>query len=180
MFGGLNIGQEKSEWSNQRDYSVLERENRKKAQSVYDAVRLAHQTHVPRMAMESILSSVYRDEVAHKEGVLLSSLQGVYDEWRRGKGRVISEKTNVNRRNLLARFVGWCAERKVREVVDVTVGIAREYVQYLMSGGRANKTVRNIIQHRKRSIMLDDILFVKTAARFCPFASCTRFKISRV
>lgn len=128
-------------------FSVLERENRKKAQAVYDAVRLAHQTHVPRNAMESILSSVYRDEVTYKEGVSLSSLQGVYDEWRRGKGRVISEKTNVNRRNLLARFVGWCAERKVREVVDVTVGIAREYVQYLMSGGRANKTVRNIIQH---------------------------------
>ena len=128
-------------------FSVLERENRKKAQAVYDAVRLAHQTHIPRMAMENILSAVYQEAEVARVQIPLDGIQGVYDEWMKGKGRVVSEKMDVNRRHLLKRFVGWCGEKKVVDAVDVTVGVAREYVRELKGQGKSNKTVRTYCQY---------------------------------
>jgi integrase len=128
-------------------FSVLERENRKKAQAVYDAVRLAHQTHVPRMAMENILSAVYQESGVARVQIPLDGIQGVYDEWMKGKGRVVSEKMDVNRRHLLERFVRWCGEKKIVDAVDVTVGVAREYVRELKAQGKSNKTVRTYCQY---------------------------------
>ncbi len=122
-------------------------ENRKKAQAVYDAVKLAQETHLPRMTMEKILSALYRDGKAARVQIPLDGMQGVYDEWAKGKGRNVSIKMDISRRNLLARFVEWCGERKVIDAVDVDVGVAREYVKELKAQGKSNKTMRTYCQY---------------------------------
>ena len=125
------------------------KENRKKAQAVYDAIDLANRTQSPRDAVENILAAIFYQGREKPKDVKcpLASMQGVYDDWAQGKGRTVTPMTESNRRGLVARFVEWSAARHIEYAEDVSVVVARQFVQMLRGDGLANKTVRMYCQY---------------------------------
>lgn len=132
------------------------KDQKAKAVAAYQAFRLGMGARPKRSAMEGILSAIY-DTVRPAHGIALSSLQGIYDDWSAGKGRKVARLTEVNRRNLLARFVEWAAGRGLTDVSDVSVAVARDYVVSLRDPapgkdgkprpGKSNKTLRTYCQY---------------------------------
>lgn len=120
--------------------------DRAKAQAVYDAVRLGFRTRPQKSAMEGILGAIY-GAVQPDAGLPLASVGRVYENWCRGKGRVVAPQTDVNRRNLLARFVAWADGRGVSDARAVSVAVARDFVAGLRSSGLSNKTLRTYAQY---------------------------------
>lgn len=122
------------------------RKDRKRAQAVYDAVRLGFRTRPQKSAMEGILGAIY-GAVQPDAGLPLASVGRVYENWCRGKGRVVAPQTDVNRRNLLARFVAWADGRGVTDARSVSVAVARDFVAGLRASGLSNKTLRTYAQY---------------------------------
>ena len=133
------------EWRTRKERVVrttgFRKEDRAKAQAVFDAFRLAKGTKPRRTVVEGILDAIYAEKP--QEGLALTSVWAVYEDWCKGKGKVLAAKTVVERRGMVERFVGWCGERGLAEVGDVDVSVAREYVGRLRGEGRSNKTLRN-------------------------------------
>ena len=125
------------------------KENRKKAQAVYDAIDLANRAQSPRDAVENILAAIFCQggEKPKEVKYSLAAMQGVYDDWAQGKGRTVTRMTDSNRRGLVARFVEWSAARHIEYAEDVSVVVARQFVQTLRGDGLANKTVRMYCQY---------------------------------
>ena len=114
------------------------KKDKAKAQAAFQAFKLGFAVKPQRSVMEKMLSAIYEDEVQEK-GFPLASLWLVYEDWSKGKGRVVARNTHVNQRNLVARFVEWAAGRGLSDVSDVNVIAARDYVKTL---NRSNKTIR--------------------------------------
>jgi integrase len=116
----------------------LPAEAKEKANAVYSAFRLAMGAKPKRSAMEGILAAIY-DDAAKVSGIPVDSMWHIYEEWCRGKGRIVAHTTLVNRRNLFARFQEWAKKRKALDISDVTVAIARDFIVGL---NKTNKTQR--------------------------------------
>ena len=116
----------------------FKREEKARAQSAYAALRLAMGAKPKRSAMEGILASIYDGETA-TAGIPIAGVWSIYEDWCRGKGRVVSHDTWVNRRNLFARLAKFLEERGCYDISDVSVGIARDFV---LSLNKKNKTLR--------------------------------------
>lgn len=117
--------------------------DRAKAQAVLDAFRLARCARPKRSVVEGIIDAIYADFKKPCDGILLSSAWTVYEEWMRGKGRVIAPKTIVERRGLVARLVAWAEAKGCLHVHDVDVAFARSFMASMRVAGRSNKTLRN-------------------------------------
>lgn len=112
---------------------------REQAKAAFEAFRLGMGRRPKRSAMEGILSAIYDDGVQQVKGIPLSAAWGIYEDWCKGKGRVVAHDTYVNRRNLFQRFLKFAEGRGAHDISDVSVIMAREYV---VSLGRTNKTQR--------------------------------------
>ena len=93
-----------------------------------------------------ILGAIY-GAVRHDDGISLAAVGRVYEDWCRGKGRVVAPQTDVNRRNLLARFVAWADGRGVADARAVSIAVARAFVAELRASGLSNKTLRTYAQY---------------------------------
>lgn len=114
------------------------REDKAKAQSAYAAFRLAMGAKPKRSAMEGILEAIYGGKT-DQAGIPVSGIWNIYEDWCKGKGRVVARATWVNRKNLFARLVKFLEERGCYDISDVSVGVARDFV---LSMGKKNKTLR--------------------------------------
>lgn len=121
----------------------LKRGDREKAQAVYAAWRLGLGAKPPRPIVEQLIDSIYAEKREGHASLPLVSVWEVYEDWRTGKGRVVSKLTLQKRRSAVSSFVAWAAARRIDEIRLVSVAVARQYVATL--AGKANKTVRNIV-----------------------------------
>lgn len=119
--------------------------DKKKAEAVYSACRLGVATKPKRSAMEAILDALYSNSTP-EQTLPLSSVWLVYEDWMRGKAKIVSPKTISERKAVLARFIEFATPKKVIDITDVSVSIARQYVATALAG-KANKTVRNVVQN---------------------------------
>lgn len=117
-----------------------------KAQAAYDALRLGMGAKPRRSAMEKVLEAIYGNAPA-EPCLALSSMWSVYQDWCRGKGKVVAKLTETNRRGVVERFVAWAGKRGLSDAADVTVAVARDFIVELRSGNLANKTLRTYVQY---------------------------------
>lgn len=118
-------------------------DGRSKAGQVFAAFRMGLGLKPKKSAMESILEAIYGGGTA-RQGIPVSTIWSVYEDWFNGKRKKVSRATWTNTRNETERLMKWCADRKAADISDVSVGLARQYVAHI-STGRSNKTVRNIV-----------------------------------
>jgi len=119
-------------------FPIDDENGRRNAQAAFDAFKMGIGLKPKRSAMEAILEAIYADG-EKKAGIPIASMWFIYEDWCKGKGRVVSKQTFTNRKNLFARFTAWAAERDCTDISDVTVLVARDFVASL---GKANKTLR--------------------------------------
>lgn len=122
------------------------KEDRAKAQAAFDALRLGMGAKPKRTAMENVLGAIYGGAVV-ETGLALSSMWTIYQDWCKGKGKVVAKLTETNRRGVMERFVTWAVGRGLSDASDVTVAVARDFVMLLRGEGRANKTLRTYCQY---------------------------------
>lgn len=118
---------------------------RAKAQAAFDAFRLGMGAKPVKSAMEKMLEAIYETGGAIQHGVPLSSVWSLYEDWFRGKSKSVADTTWTNRRSAVRRLVEWAGGRGLSDLGDVTVDAARQYVKQLVSSGKSNKTVRNLV-----------------------------------
>lgn len=119
------------------------KKDKKKAQAVLDAFRLARSTGASRSAMANVLDAIYSGKpVSPRQGLALSSMWEVYLDWYNGKGRNNSNMTVTNRRNLLASFIAWAEAKGCKYAEDIDVAITRQFIASLREKGLSNKTQR--------------------------------------
>ena len=118
-------------------------DGRSKADQVFAAFKMGIGLKPKKSAMESILEAIYGGGSA-KQGIPVSTIWSVYEDWFNGKRKKVSRSTWTNTRNETARLMKWCEERNATDISDVSVSLARQYVAHI-SDGRSNKTVRNIV-----------------------------------
>lgn len=116
----------------------LPREEKKKAQAVYDAFCLGLGRRPKRSAMEGVLSAIYCDE-EKVQGIPINAVWAIFEDWCRGKGRQVAKTTHINRLSLFSRFAEFATTRNAHDISDVSVALAREFVGSL---NLANKTLR--------------------------------------
>lgn len=121
------------------------RAERKKAQAVFDALRLARSQRPPRQAVESILDAIY-GRMGNQEGIPLEALPAVFADWCRGKNRRIAENTKRNETAALTHLCAWASRRGIRCADGIDVATARAYASHLRAAGRTTKTIRNKLQ----------------------------------
>lgn len=124
--------------------SVVDAEGQKKAQAVFDAFKMGVEVRPKKSAIEAVLEAIYGGG-AERQGIQVSSLWAIYEDWFKGKHKKVSESTWRNSKNECARVVDWLLKQKCDDISDVSVIVARRYVNHL-SQAKANKTVRNIVR----------------------------------
>ncbi len=120
--------------------------DKKKAQAVFDAVRVSMQSHAPQKVAEGLIKAIYKVSDEKTKGLALAGLWTLYEDWMRGKHKVIEERTKGYRKNRVADFVTWAHAKKIEHIKEVDVPVALAYASHLAQKGIANKTVRNILQ----------------------------------
>lgn len=115
-----------------------------KAEQVFSAFKMGLGLKPKKSAMESILEAIYGGGTA-RQGIPVSTIWSVYEDWFNGKKKKVSRTTWANTRNETLRLVKWCEEQGASDIGDVSVILARRYVDHI-TPGRSNKTVRNIVR----------------------------------
>lgn len=113
---------------------------RAKAEAVYRAVCIAMSVGTERSIVESMLDSIYSGRGPATDELPVSSIWSVYEDWARGKGKVVSAKETRDRRSVLRAFEDFAISHRVPTVERVDVALARAFMAGL---GGANKTRRN-------------------------------------
>ena len=114
-----------------------------KAEAVWQAWRLAFGARPKRSIVEGLLDAVYNQQEA-RSGLPLAGVWTVYEDWIKGKSRVLAKLTLQKRRRMVERFAAWAEGKSTHSVGDVSVGIVREFVAWYKPG-RANKSARNAV-----------------------------------
>lgn len=135
------------EWRNSKERVVkstgFRKDQKAKAQAVFDAFRLSKGQKPRRTVVEGILEAIYSEKREADAGLPLTSLWSVYQDWMAGKGKVISRKEGVDRHGVVDRLVRWAMNvRSCGTMADVDVSVARAFVAYLRDEGLSNKTQR--------------------------------------
>jgi integrase len=120
------------------------KEQKKDAQAVLDAFRLARRARPPRPAMEKILEAIYSKGGKPTDGICLESVWQAYVDWQEGKGRKLAQKNFGVQKGIWAKFLAWARDHGLQLMEDVDVAAARRYVAYVRDSGRSNKTLRNL------------------------------------
>lgn len=121
----------------------FKRNERAKAESVYAACRLGLGIKPQRSAMEAMLEAIY-STTQQVHAFPIDSLWPVYEDWFKGKAKRVAQKTLDDRRRTVDLFIMFARPRKILDVSEVSVAVARQFVKSLE--GQANKTIRNKIQ----------------------------------
>lgn len=118
------------------------KDDRAKAEAAFAAFKLGIGVKPRRSAMEAMLDAIY-STARTQDGFPLASVWAVYEDWMKGKARVVKRKTLVVRRTSVRLFVEFCLKRGITDMGDASVPVARQFVATLAD--KSNKTVRNRI-----------------------------------
>lgn len=131
-------------------FLIASPDGQKKAAEAFAAFKMGIGLKPKRSALEGIMDAIYDGHGAEAHGVPLCTVWPIYEDWFKGKGKIVAASTWNNYRNEIARLVEWCEKKSAADANDISVGLAREYVRFVTDNPegeepRSNKTVRNII-----------------------------------